>query len=286
MGEEREPRQRRATTHFKFYSEKYLWGSTKTELKPDERAVWIDFLCLASMNFGVIEIYSRHQLARQLMISRKLLDRSIEKFLKFKKIEKKCEVDAQCGVSEEKGDIFIIAKWDYFQARYLTKRVEKSTTYEKPERIVKTGLRDSQFCPTLQETTLHNTTLQRESKSKESDINIKSEEDYIESKEIPIENPPSSESKNFTDGKKAILQEYLAKLGACPGYSLDDYKDGAQFHYVWDNYPGIDILKELDKKIAWWKKNPEALERTASPRQKLCEWFEKEWEFQNKGEHE
>ena len=81
MKKEWEPRQSRATTHFKFYSEKYLWGSTKTELKPDERAVWVDFLCLASMNFGMIEIYSRDQLAQQLMISYELLNRSIEKFI-------------------------------------------------------------------------------------------------------------------------------------------------------------------------------------------------------------
>lgn len=144
MKREFEPRQSRATTHFKFYSEKYLWDSTRSELKPEERAVWVDFLCLASMNFGAVECYSRDQLAQQLLIDSELLDKSIEKFIKFGKVKRKLN-------KKEKKEIFSIVKWDLYQADYLKKRAEKSSTYEKKERIEKTGKSDAENQPTLQE---------------------------------------------------------------------------------------------------------------------------------------
>lgn len=59
MTKGQQPRQSRARTHFKFYSEQFLFGSTRSELDPDERAVWVDFLCLASLNLGDVECYSR-----------------------------------------------------------------------------------------------------------------------------------------------------------------------------------------------------------------------------------
>lgn len=271
MEEEHEPRQKRATTHFKFFSEKYLWGSTKSELKPDERAVWIDFLCIASINLGTVEIYSRDQFAQQLVIPRELLDRSIKKFVKNKKVKRKYK-------KNEKKEIFSISKWSHYQADYLTKRLKKSTTYEEKERVVKTGHSESNLLPTLEERRLDNITLQEEKNI----INIKSKEDYLEDTEIPIENHPSNQ-KPFTDGKKGLLQEFLARLGSCKNYPLNDYNDTIMFNHVYEDYPGIDILRELEKKISWWDEHPEALELADSPRQKLVEWFEKEYEFQNGG---
>ena len=83
MSKKDEKGQSRATTWFKFYSENHLWGSTRAELNPDERAVWVDFLCLGTMNFGEIGVFSRDQLAQQLLIDSELLDRSIDKFIKY-----------------------------------------------------------------------------------------------------------------------------------------------------------------------------------------------------------
>lgn len=297
MGKEREPRQRRASTHFKFYSEKYLWGSTKAELRPDERAVWLDFLCLGSINFGVIKVYSRHHLAKQLLISRKLLDRSIEKFLKFKKIEKKCEVGAQCDTSEENGENFIIIKWEHFQDRFLTKHIEKPTKSGENLRLAKEVFNESKNCPTLHDITEDNTIEDNITQNNTTLQESKEEEDFIDGKDIPIEKHPPSKSNNFTYGKKSIpnnnenrkqeipveglKQEYLARLGACPNYPLSDYNDGATFLQAWEEFPGIDILAELDKKITWWKENPGYLENTANPRMKLLEWFEKKWNMKN-----
>ena len=121
MAEEYELRQSRASTHFKFYSEKYLWGSTRSELLPDEKSVWVDFLCLASLNFGEVEIFSRDQIAGQLLIERELLDRSIKKFIEHEKVKRNYR-------KKEKKEIFKIVKWNQYQAPYLKKRVEKSSS--------------------------------------------------------------------------------------------------------------------------------------------------------------
>lgn len=201
MTKEIEPRKSRASTHFKFFSEKYLWGSTRSELLPDERAVWVDFLCLASLNFGVIEAYSRDQLAQQLLISRELLDRSIEEFIKFGKITRKYH-------KKEKKEIFTIVKWSRFQADYLTKRSKKSTIYEKKERIEKMGKPDAENHPTLQERkgekiTLQQTTLKENTTSDNADLNkidIKLTQLLID---LMIKNDPKSQIfQNLTEKKQ------------------------------------------------------------------------------------
>jgi len=271
MKEEWEPKQSRATTHFKFYSEKYLWGSTRSELTPDERSVWVDFMCLATMNYGQIEVYSRDQLAQQLIISRKLLDRSINKFIKFGKIKKKYS-------KKEKKEVFSIKKWDQYQADYLKKRAKKSGTYEKKERIEKTEKSDTENEHTLQERKGNNITLQNTTLKEITE----DDSEYLDPNNHEDSSPLPSNSESFNEGKNNLLQEYLSRLRDCPGYPFDDYKDSSLFHHVEGEYPGIDILKELDKKIAWWKKHLDALKPSASPRQKLCEWFEQEYEFQNR----
>ena len=72
------------------------------------------------------------------------------------------------------------------------------------------------------------------------------------------------------------------RLRDCSGYPFDEYIDTSLFHYIEEEYPGINILKELDKKIVWWKERPDALKPGANPRQKLAEWFENEHEFQKR----
>jgi hypothetical protein len=104
--------QSRKKLYFKFFAESWLWGSSRTELKPDERSVWVDFLSLAASSYGDIEISSRRQLARQLLISMKLLNKSIDNFIKFGKVV--------AGSRDEK-ELLRIANWDEYQADYLKK---------------------------------------------------------------------------------------------------------------------------------------------------------------------
>lgn len=116
----KKPGGRRPETRFWLWSEHWLLGSTRTELSNEERAVFVDFLCLAALKGGYIECYSRDQLASQLCISKELFDRSIKKFIKTGKIERNYK-------KREKKEVFCIRKWEQYQPEYLWKKPNKST---------------------------------------------------------------------------------------------------------------------------------------------------------------
>jgi len=132
---------RRPETRFWLWSEQWLLGSTRTELTNEERAVFIDFLCLAAMKGGCIECYSRDQLGSQLCISRELLDQCIKKFIETGKIERKY-------YKREKKEIFCIKKWEQYQPEYLWKKPYKST---KKRRSAEEDKNDAQVVPIREE---------------------------------------------------------------------------------------------------------------------------------------
>lgn len=273
MKREFEPRQSRASTHIKFFTEKYLWGSTRSELLPDERSVWLDFLCLGSMNFGVIEYYSRDQLAQQLLISRELLDRAIKKFVKYGKVRRKYN-------KREKKEIFTIVNWSRYQAEYLTKRAKKSGVCEKKERIDETGKSDAENKPTLQE---------RKGEEIKSEDTIPEEigEDEsetpktLDSASSEISSPLRSTSNPFSEREMTMKDQFLSILRDCKDYPFDEAKDSLLFDITVTEFPDINILKQTQKKLSWWKDHPDALK--ANPREQLQKWFEEESEFQERG---
>lgn len=76
------------------FIDKHLFGSTRLELKPDERSVWTDLLVLAGKDDGHIRAnegvpYINSQLAGLLVIPEELLERTIKKCTskKIKKIK-------------------------------------------------------------------------------------------------------------------------------------------------------------------------------------------------------
>lgn len=273
MNKEYEPRQSRASTHIKFFAEKYLWGSTKTELLPDERSVWLDFLCLGPMNFGVIEIYSRDNLAQQLVISRELLDRSIKKFIKFGKVKRKYS-------KREKKEILIILNWSRFQADYLTKKAKKLTSYEKKARIIKEGKSDAENQPILKE--------RKGEEIKSEDISLKEiRGDDSRNPESPnsinseVSSPLHSNSDSFSEREITKKDQFLSMLKVCRDYPFDEAKDALLFDITVTECPKISIIKQTEKKIAWWRNHPDALR--ANPREQLQKWFKEETEFQSRG---
>jgi len=132
---------RRPETRFWLWSEQWLLGSTRTELTNEERAVFIDFLCLAAMKGGCIECFSRDQLGSQLCINRELLDHCVKKFIETGKIERKY-------YKREKKEIFYIKKWEQYQPEYLWKKPYKST---KKGRSTKEGENDAYVDPIREE---------------------------------------------------------------------------------------------------------------------------------------
>ena len=91
---------------------------------------------------------------------------------------------------------------------------------------------------------------------------------------------PNLEKTNFNKRENSIQKQFLRKLKDFEGYPYDEYGDGSFFLFIESEYPGIDILRELDKKLSWWKKHPDALKNGKFPRGQLCNWFEKEYEYQ------
>jgi len=73
------------------YIDKWIFGSTRIELDPAERGVFIDLMALAAKDDGYVRAnpnmaYLPHQLAGLLNIPIDLLNQAIEKCIQFKKI--------------------------------------------------------------------------------------------------------------------------------------------------------------------------------------------------------
>lgn len=77
-----------------FYVDKWLFGSTRIELEPEERGVWIDLLALGAKDDGHIRAnvgvpYPLDQLAGYLRVPEPLLKRTITKCLRRKKLARR-----------------------------------------------------------------------------------------------------------------------------------------------------------------------------------------------------
>jgi hypothetical protein len=86
-----------------------MGGSLRAETTPDERAVWLDFLCLAAAGYGRFDCANRDALAAQLLISRELLDRAIKKFTDANRLSVRRD-------KRERKEVFAIIKWAQYQA--------------------------------------------------------------------------------------------------------------------------------------------------------------------------
>lgn len=270
MNKEYEIRQSRTTTWFKFYSENYIWGSTRSELNPDERAVWVDFLCLATMKFGQVEVYSRDQLAQQLVISKDLLDGSIEKFIKYGKIKRK-------PYKKEKKEVFIIINWERYQADYLTKRQKKSSTYEEKERIEESEISDAENQPILEERRGENITLKENALERIKNV-ISGNAKSLDTEAFEDSSPLSSSSDAVAADEKSIKEAFLSKLKSIKYYPFDESLDSMLFDDIETECPGIDILKHLDGQIDWMEIEPEFIEKASNPRKEIKDLLKLEYE--------
>lgn len=93
----------------------------------------------------------------------------------------------------------------------------------------------------------------------------------------------SSKIVNERERVLHIKKKFLFMLRECPGYPFNEYEDGALFHYIYEEYPHVDLVSELDKKISWWKKHPKALAAGGKfHRAQLDDWFQLENNYQKK----
>jgi hypothetical protein len=102
--------------------DKWIFGSTRIELAPDERSVWLDLLLLASRNEGHIRAnegvpYLNSQLAGLLVVSEELLMRTIDKCIQYGKVERM-----------DDNTLFVVKWRDYQLSKRHQRRINKIQT--------------------------------------------------------------------------------------------------------------------------------------------------------------
>jgi len=86
-------KKRKVDPWFPFWIDKWLFGSTRIELEPDERGVFVDLISLSKKDSGFIRAnegvpYLENQLCGLLNISPELFKRTVKKCIKYGKTEK------------------------------------------------------------------------------------------------------------------------------------------------------------------------------------------------------
>ena len=109
--------------------DKWIFGSTRIELEPDERSVWVDLMALAAKDLGFIRAnettpYYARQLSGLLNITEELLARTIKKCLEVDKL-----------TMNEKGIIYL-TNWDGFQ---LSERYKRRIKKREKENTITDG---------------------------------------------------------------------------------------------------------------------------------------------------
>jgi hypothetical protein len=244
-------------------------GSTRWELTPEQRSIWVDLLARASINQvpGRIEYFSLEQLSNQFQVNLALLEETLKRCKEVKKIK-----------YYPKKNLILIRNWTKYQSEY-----ERQKPYREQDRErAKDTKKADNSCEKV--------TLRGEGEERRIDLDkkeITDKNEKIEESEslvgIPTISPSplASISKIPNEGRLTIKETFLSMLKSCRGYSFDEEKDSTLFDIIVTAYPKLNFIKQLEKKIDWWNLHPEALK--ANPREKLETWFKKEFEFQKQG---
>jgi len=237
---------RRSEPRVWLYTEHWLWGSTRSEMTLEERAIFIDLLCLGITGQGKVDITHRDQLAGQLLVPLDIFNSCIEKGIKNGKFIIKT---FKRHLTDFK-TYLIILNWKRYQPEYLHDRPEKST---KKARSDKGGKHAAHVAHRGEG---------REGESKEGN-------------RIGEDEAEDHPKKIFLN----ILKEFSKSH---PSYPFNEVDDGQMFNYYSKESPDVDLIEELRKKLQRWEERPEELRGAKDPRVKLFEWFEKEHAYQEK----
>ncbi len=273
----------------KFYPERWLFGSTRDEMTNAERAVWFDFLALAALNDppGQFEFIVLRRLANQLNISMKLLKSAIDKALRYRKvqIEKKIMDPKLKEINKNSlsiGDrsvtnsedlvtsqskyglalhIVKILNWEKYQSEYMR---------QKPYRAQSKDC-DRDDISELQESAVEIVT-QVTDRGEEMRKDENREEETRE-EGTHADAPISNDKKYFL----TFLQEFSEGFQ----YPFDKGLDSQIYDYCMERFPKVDPVRELEKKVEYWKENPGSLmSKGKGPREQLMEFFQMEEDYQ------
>ena len=270
-------------TYIALHVEKWLYGTTRMEMEPDEIACWTYILARAAVTGadppGLIYYFSEEHLASQLQLPLELLQRTLEKCKKFKKTKIKTLI-------RENKYVLSVVNWEKYQHVYMHQkayRARQKAEKEAQKKLISEGTKKHN----------QNITVRKIGEDRRGNENILEdikgediEADKLESSNTPNSNniesssPILSNSNSFNEREITKKSQFLSMLKACRGYPFDEVKDALLFDITVTECPKINIIKQTEKKIAWWKDRPDALK--ANPREQFQKWFKEESEFQNR----
>jgi hypothetical protein len=306
----------------KLCPEKWIFGSTREEMTPAQRAVWVDFLALAYINDppGQINFTSFRRLANQLYISRRLLTSTIKAALANDKIQIIIEhpVDSSLNKKIEKINstqefeaslapplvhfgaalytIFIL-KWNEYQSEYLRQKPYREKDSESneesqnlPPKFV-TQVTDRGDKRRKKEIRRDNTSALNENRSGQQEINT----------DIPPD-PPGGKRESHLGGKEKRPEFYelvdlLVELmlqndpkAKVPKTESQRYKWARDFRLLVerDERPVVEVRKVLiwGQNDSFWKGNilsPRKFrEKYPALRSKMIEEIKREQQFNQK----
>jgi hypothetical protein len=247
-------------TYIALHAEKWLWGSSRKELEHDERACWTDILARAGITNvdepGKIHFVSDEHLAEQLQVPLELLQRTLEKCKKSKKIK---------IIGKKSENIFVLSviKWEKYQHIWM---------HQKSYRTREKAKREKQKKAYLAGTKKHNAditgyvALADRIGGDRIGTDIRKDDRIGEDTNTDPSNP------------RNIFLSMLQDLSNSLPYPFSEVED----RQIYDAFAHkIDVLAQLEKKIKFWTENPLALKsKKKAPRQQLVEWFLDEVEFQ------
>jgi len=256
----KQPRERR---HVEICSGLFLSGAILSELDPDERDVWVKFLCIASSNSGNVECISRDQLACQLCIDRDLLDRSIDKFIEFGAVE-------SVFLEEERKEIFHVVKWIGYQTNGKKNKETEYGIDDEESRFENLQECDVDNQLLVDERINEENTLQN--KIREGNSDIDSEEDDICAKKLSEDSISPIE---YSYHQLLCQDEILTMLSNCLDYPFDFVADERLIKKMISRFPEMDHIAVVSRLIEWWNINPLPL-FDYDPRDTLEIWIQKE----------
>lgn len=188
---------RRPDTRFLVWAERWLMSSTRVELTTEQRAIWMDFLALAAMQGGHVEVPAKivnrkpipdfSQLAGQLGETIQSVEGAASVFRSKQKVTFSYD-------SVEKKFFLVINKWNEYQPEYLWGHPSKLYQGRKKNRSAKPRKNAAHLSPYKKG---------KERKEKEREEDHPTEPDSHSTKEA--EEPKSIEEWDIPDAKESHL---------------------------------------------------------------------------------
>jgi len=239
---------RRSEPRIWLYTEHWLWGSTRSELTLEERAVFIDLLCLGITGAGKIDITYPEQTADQFRVPRDVFNSTIKKGIQYGKFITKRD-------RARKKVFLYIKNWNLYQPEYLHEKPGRSLKRGKKGRSAKDTLNDAHVVPIGE---------RRGEERREGEVR---------EGERSGGGPPSTQKTEFFK----LLQSLSG-----PSYPFQENEDGQVFDLFTAKYPKVNIIEQTEKKIEYWRENPSALRaHKKGPRVQLVDWLLGEAEYQD-----